>query len=281
MANPILSLPRADQPFLEKDGVTVSRPWRVFFDSLQTVATQHQGDVTHTGDLTADHLILGNGVDDIKVLSDSGTSDLALFGNASGPPSFGPIRVNPASLPVGFGSDGEDGMIGPPGAAGAAGAAGAPGIGVAGPQGMPGFNGDDGEPGVVIVQPVPSNTVGTSGIGITIDGAGSVITTGTKGFIYVPYSCTITAATLLSTDAAVTTGSIVIDVWNAAFGSYPPTVTNTITASAKPTLSSAKSSQDSTLTGWTKTITAGDVLAFHVDSASTVTRVTLTLTVTR
>jgi hypothetical protein len=64
-----------------------------------------------------------------------------------------------------------------------------------------------------------------------------------------------------------------------AYASYPPTVTNTITASAKPTLSSAAKSQDSTLTGWTTSISAGDVLAFHVDSASTVTRVNLVLTV--
>ena len=42
-----------------------------------------------------------------------------------------------------------------------------------------------------------------------IDGGGSVITTGVKGFVEVPFAGTITAATLLSTDAAVTSGSIV------------------------------------------------------------------------
>ncbi len=115
--------------------------------------------------------------------------------------------------------------------------------------------------------------------GITIDGAGSVITTGVKGFIVVPYACTITQATLLSTDASVTSGSIVIDVWKDTYANYPPTVADTITASAKPTLSSAIKSQDATLTGWTTTVAAGSVLGFNVDSATTVTRVTLMLQV--
>ena len=50
-------------------------------------------------------------------------------------------------------------------------------------------------------------------VGIVIDGGGSVITTGVKGFVQVPFACTITGWTLLSTDASATAGSIVIDVW--------------------------------------------------------------------
>lgn len=118
-------------------------------------------------------------------------------------------------------------------------------------------------------------------IGFTVDGAGSVITTGTKGFIYIPFQGTITAVTLLSTDAAVTSGSIVIDIWKVAFASYPPTVSNTITASDIPAISSATNSQDTTLTGWTKTVNAGDVIAFHVNSVTSLLRVTLVLTVSK
>src|SRR5580765_5872969 len=88
-------------------------------------------------------------------------------------------------------------------------------------------------------------------VGIVIDGGGAVITTGVKGFIEVPFACTITAATLLSTDAAVTSGSIVIDIWKDIYANYAPTVADTITASAKPTLASATKSRDTTLTGWT------------------------------
>lgn len=120
---------------------------------------------------------------------------------------------------------------------------------------------------------------GTGSFGITIDGGGSVITTGVKGFIEVPFSGTITQATLLSTDASATAGSIVLDVWCDTYANYAPTDADSITASAPPTLSAANKSQDATLTGWTTAVTAGAVCGFTVDSATTVTRVTLILTV--
>ena len=117
----------------------------------------------------------------------------------------------------------------------------------------------------------------TQSIGITIDGGGSAITTGVKGYIEVPFACTINRATLLADQ----TGSIVIDVWKDTYANYPPTVADTITASAKPTLSTATKSQDSTLTGWTTSVSAGDILGFNVDSATTVTRVHLILKVAK
>jgi hypothetical protein len=89
----------------------------------------------------------------------------------------------------------------------------------------------------------------------------------------------ITRARLLSIDASVTSGSIVIDVWKDTYANYPPTVADTITASAKPTLSSATKSDDTTLTGWSKTVTAGDVFGFKVDSVTSLTKVILQLTV--
>jgi len=114
-------------------------------------------------------------------------------------------------------------------------------------------------------------------LGITIDGAGSAITTGIKGYLRIPYACTISSVDLVADQ----TGSIVIDVWKDTYANFPPTDADSITASAPPTLSSAQKSQDSTLTGWTTSLAAGDYLAFNVDSVSTVTRVTLALKVTR
>jgi len=125
----------------------------------------------------------------------------------------------------------------------------------------------------------PSTTPRIGAVGILIDGGGSAITTGVKGFVECPFAGTITAATVLSTDAAVTSGSIVIDVWKDTYANYPPTVADTITASAKPTLSSATKSRDTTLVGWITSISAGDILGFKVDSATAVTRVVLSLTV--
>lgn len=130
------------------------------------------------------------------------------------------------------------------------------------------------------VTPAKASTqLKTKQITIVIDGGGSVITTGVKGFVSCPYTGTITGARLLSTDASATSGSIVIDIWKDTYANYPPTVADTITAAAKPTLSSATKSDDTTLTGWTTSVTAGDILGFKVDSATTVTKVTLQLTI--
>ena len=100
--------------------------------------------------------------------------------------------------------------------------------------------------------------------GITVDGAGSAFSTGVKGFNVAQRAGTIQRVTLLSTDAAATACSVVFDVWKDTYAAYPPTVADTITASAKPTLASANKSQDATLTGWTKTVAAGDVFGYRL-----------------
>jgi len=118
-----------------------------------------------------------------------------------------------------------------------------------------------------------SYTPQTKTFGLTIDGGGSAITTGIKGDITIPFDCTINSWYLVA-DAA---GSIVIDVWKDTFANYPPTVLDSIAGTEKPTLSSVISASDTNLTTWSKTVTAGDVIRFNVDSASTITRVTLTI----
>ena len=114
-------------------------------------------------------------------------------------------------------------------------------------------------------------------LGITIDGAGSAITTGIKGDLRVPYDCTISNVEVVLDQI----GSIVIDVWNDSYANYPAIDGDSITASAPPTVSSATKSRDSTLTGWTLALSAGDYLRFNVDSITTATRATLTLEVTK
>lgn len=130
---------------------------------------------------------------------------------------------------------------------------------------------------LTVVSGIPDWTPQTASITFIIDGGGSAITTGEKGDITIPFACTINEWTLLADQS----GSIVVDIWKDTYANYPPVVGDSITASAKPTISSATKGQSSTLTGWTTTINAGDVLAFNVDSASTVQRVTLSLKVTK
>jgi hypothetical protein len=108
-----------------------------------------------------------------------------------------------------------------------------------------------------------------------IDGNGSVLTTGLKGYLEVPYACTILSATLL----ADVSGSVVVDIWKDTYANYPPVVADTITASAKPTISAALKAQDSTLTGWNKTVAAGDILAFNIDSVTSIKRLSISLKV--
>lgn len=51
------------------------------------------GTVTHTGSLTANQLVIGNGSADIAPLGSSGTTTTVLHGNASGAPSFGAVSL--------------------------------------------------------------------------------------------------------------------------------------------------------------------------------------------
>jgi len=99
-----------------------------------------------------------------------------------------------------------------------------------------------------------------------------------KAAVEIPFGCTITGWTIA---APKESGSIVVDVWKDTYANFPPTVADTIAGSEKPTLSSAQKNQDLTLTSWTTAITAGDILAFNVDSITTVQRVVVSIRVTR
>ena len=115
--------------------------------------------------------------------------------------------------------------------------------------------------------------VGEGQIFVNIDGGGSAITTGVKGDLYIPFSITLHSVTLIADQS----GSIVIDIWNDLIANYPPTVADTITASDKPTLSTATTSQDNDISTWTTSIPGGSTLRFNVDSITTVTRVQMIL----
>lgn len=112
-------------------------------------------------------------------------------------------------------------------------------------------------------------------INFIIDGSGQTILTGSKGYTIIDFPCTIINNTLLADQS----GSIVVDIKKCTYALFP--TTSSICAAAKPTLSSAQNSQDVTLTGWTTAISAGDILEYNVDSVTTVTRVTLSLKVTK
>ena len=88
----------------------------------------------------------------------------------------------------------------------------------------------------------------------------SAITTGAKGRKTVPYLGTITGYKVVSDQST----STVLDIWkrNGAI----PTNSNSIVASAKPTLSSAEYLSSGTLTGWTTAVAPGDIFILEVES---------------
>ena len=114
----------------------------------------------------------------------------------------------------------------------------------------------------------------TATVTLTIDGGGSAITTGDKTWVQIPFAATITNVEMTADQS----GSVVVDIWVDTYANYPPTVADTIAAAAKPTISTAIKSTDSTLTGWTKTVAAGSYMKFSVDSAATIERLVLVVT---
>lgn len=116
-----------------------------------------------------------------------------------------------------------------------------------------------------------------SSLEIMIDGQGGVITTGLKGFITCPYAGTITGWQILGDQS----GSCVVDIWKDTYANFPPTVADTIAGSEKPTLSTQQSNNDLSLSSWTTSIAVGDIIAYNVDSATTLTKVKITIFITK
>jgi hypothetical protein len=105
------------------------------------------------------------------------------------------------------------------------------------------------------------------------DGYGNVLATGILGDLQVPIACTITGAFAYADQS----GSAVVDVWKDTHAQFPPTDADSITASAPITISTATKASDTTLTGWTVAVTAGDVLRFNLDSITSITRLTVVI----
>lgn len=115
-----------------------------------------------------------------------------------------------------------------------------------------------------------------STIGATFNGSGSAITSGSKTWVYVPWAGTINNNTITCDQS----GSIQFDVQTSTYSGFPGSLAS-IVSSDPPAISSAQKSQDSTLTGWTTSFSAGTVVQFSVTSATTVTNCTIVLQLTR
>ena len=102
--------------------------------------------------------------------------------------------------------------------------------------------------------------------------------TGTTGTINqthvgIGYSGTITRWYL----TCYPSSSVTVDVWKVSAG--VPTVANTITAAAKPSITTARFNSGSTLTGWNTTVSPGDYFMMNVDSNTAASYINLQLIV--
>lgn len=116
-------------------------------------------------------------------------------------------------------------------------------------------------------------------IGITIGNGVDVITTGYKACTYIPYNATIEGWTIIENSDVPVTGSIVVEVHKDSYANYPPTDADVISGSEHPTLSSSNKNQDNSLSTWTTSISADDLIRFEVTSVTDCKRVTLFLKV--
>lgn len=128
--------------------------------------------------------------------------------------------------------------------------------------------------------PVEEDNPLIASITFIIDGGGSAITAPEeKGHLEIPFACTIQAWTLLADQA----GAIKIDVWRKAYADFPPANADSLCGGHEPEIvATNQKAQDTDLGDWTSVaLVAGDILAFNVDSCTTIERVTISLKVSK
>lgn len=105
----------------------------------------------------------------------------------------------------------------------------------------------------------------------------NVVPTGIYIDFSMPVAGTFTGWRILATKfTSGSTGSIVFDLWADTFANFPPVVGDSRSTS-KPTLTTAASAEDMTITDWTEAFSAGDTFRLNVDSSALVTLCTLEL----
>ena len=115
--------------------------------------------------------------------------------------------------------------------------------------------------------------VKTFAISYVIDGGGSTPTTSQAyGQINIPINATVTGWVLTADQS----GSAVVDIKRSTYSGFP--TTSSIAGSDLPTLSSVQKNENLSISSWGSTaLTAGDQIQFYLTSATTVTRLNITL----
>jgi len=193
-------------------------------------------------------------------------------GGATGPAgpagATGPAGAQGATGPTGpAGATGPTGAQGPTGSTGPQGTQGTQGsIGIQGPTGPAGATGPAGPTGA-------DGAGGGGGIGGSFDGMGSIVLINTiTPYIRAKSAMTITGWSII---AEGTSPTCTIDIFKIATGTTLPT--SSICAAALPALATGNALKSTTLTGWTTSIAADDMLAFKVTACSAATKISIVL----
>ncbi len=109
---------------------------------------------------------------------------------------------------------------------------------------------------------------------MAVDGSGSVLSTGTKNAIKIPFGGTLTGWLLNGSPS----GSVTVDIFRSADGAGLPVTSIVGGGGTKPSLSSATENSSTSFTSWTSTtLTAKDNLAISLSGITASTYVSLTL----
>jgi len=155
------------------------------------------------------------------------------------------------------GGTGATGSQGPTGAAGAAGTNGTNGAaGATGATGPAGATGPTGATG--------SNQGFGASFGSVASGSPALVTD--TAYLTVPHACTIAAWNI-----TVNAGTATFDIWKVATGTSIPISSNSITASAQPGISTGTAIHGTTLTGWTTSVSANDIVGINLKTVATAT----------
>jgi hypothetical protein len=123
--------------------------------------------------------------------------------------------------------------------------------------------------GVCIAGTLPASNLPTNtrirSFGTTFgDTTASALTAGSVVYFTIPYTCTISAWNI-----TVDAGTVTFDVWKISTGTAIPTVSNSITAAALPSLASGTVNHSTTLTAWTKSVATNDIIGIQLKTVAT------------
>lgn len=111
--------------------------------------------------------------------------------------------------------------------------------------------------------------------GFSVDNGVDVVTAGVKGYFVMPYDYLITGWSAVGNKI----GSCIIDIWVTVDGI--PTILDSITGTAKPTLDNDQYLMSTTLTDWDTHIAAGSIAAYYIEDCSGFNQLSFQLNVVR